>query len=106
MEKMVTVAEGHFRGFEKAELKEPQIKIVNTYTGHMGFLYDEFKILVPERAAIYEDKGDGVIVFWVECPTNISVRTYIYELYPGSPEYPSVLKYRGYKSKFPVRIDP
>jgi hypothetical protein len=98
MEKTVTLAEGHFRGFKIVQgLKVPEV---------YHFPDNEFEIRVPGDARIYKRKEGGVIRYYIDKPTNVSMDTHIFDLYAGDAEHPSVLKYVGYIPRFPVRIDP
>jgi hypothetical protein len=98
MEKEVTLAEGHFRGFKVVqELRTPEVH---------HFPDNEFEIRVPGDAKVYKRKEEGIMRYYVDKPTNISLDTHIFDLYPGDAEHPSVLKYRGYIPRFPVYIDP
>jgi hypothetical protein len=98
MEKTVTLAEGHFLGFKIVQgLKVPEVH---------HFPGSEFEIQIPPDAKVYKRKEEGIIRYYIDKPTNVSMDAYIFDLYPGDAEHPSVLKYRGYISRFPVRIDP
>jgi hypothetical protein len=89
----VVKAVGNFAGYTREGVLSPKIRKLGEYTGHGGFIYDEFELVIPEHSVIERTKDKDAVYYKVTYQFIAdTVRSKVYKLYPGDAEHPDVME--------------